>query len=101
MITAISQFPAIAKQYSEDLNSRDKGGALGTTIRGDDSPVLSADFENAVFTLPINTVSDPIRSPEGWHLIMVTKRQGLVDQSLKQLTAKLRASSKIHVFISN
>ncbi|HEX6959482.1 MAG TPA: SurA N-terminal domain-containing protein [Ferrovibrio sp.] len=34
---------------------------------------LPAAIATAIFDLPLNTVSDPIRSPFGWHLARVTK----------------------------
>jgi PPIC-type PPIASE domain len=89
-ITADQPFATIAKQFSEDVASRDNNGQLGVTVRGDDAPVYSADFQNTVFTLPVGQVSDPVRSTYGWHLILVTDRSGNIDLSLKDYTAQLR-----------
>jgi parvulin-like peptidyl-prolyl isomerase len=99
LITDPSTFATVAQQYSEDISSRDKGGALGITVRGDDAPVISTDFQNAIFSLPLNTVSDPVRSSFGWHLIMVTSRDGSVQESMKQFTADLTAKDKPHALI--
>jgi len=99
-ITDPSKFSDVAKQYSEDLSSRDKGGDIGSTSRGNDNPVyFSQDFENAIFSIPIGQVSDPVRSRYGWHIIIVDKRIGTVNASLKEFTLELRAKSKIHTFI--
>jgi len=98
-ITSVDQFGAIAKQYSEDVSSRDKDGQLGTTVRGSDSPVYSADFENAIFTMPLHQVSDPIRSPFGWHLVIVDTRTGTVDKSMKDYTQDLLNKAKWHIYI--
>jgi len=100
-VTDVTSFAAAAKQYSEDVSSRDKGGSLGITVRGDDKPVISADFQNAVFSLPVGQVSDPIKSSFGWHLILVTSREGSVDKSMKQYTLDLRATYKPKMFIGN
>ena len=94
-----AHFADAAKQYSEDLNSRDKGGLLGTTTHGDDQPVISADFENTVFSIPVGQISQPVRSTQGWHLILVDKREGTLNESLKQLTSELRKKGKIQAFI--
>jgi parvulin-like peptidyl-prolyl isomerase len=98
-ITNPSQFTDIAKQYSEDVASRDKGGELGTTVRGSDGPIYSKDFENTIFSIPLNTVSDPVRSPYGWHILIVDQRDGSVNKSLKDFTQDLRSTSKIRAFI--
>ena len=98
-ITTPDQFPEIAKQYSEDIASRDKGGDLGTTIRGTAASQFSQDFENAIFTLPINEVSQPIRTPFGWHLVQVEKRVGDVDKNIDDYTSTLRSSTHMKFFI--
>jgi len=46
-----------------------KGGSLGIFTRGQ----MVADFDKAVFALPKGKISDPVRSPFGWHLIRVDK----------------------------
>ncbi len=97
-ITDPTKFSDIAKQFSEDVASRDKGGDLGVTVRGDDAPVFSADFQNALFTLPVKTISDPIRSTYGWHIIMISSRAGTIQESMKQYTNELR-SSGVRTFI--
>jgi len=100
-ITSPDLFASVAREKSEDIASRDNGGEFGTTNRGDDTPILSADFENAIFTLPINVVSDPIRSPYGWHLVLVESRAGTIDMSKKAFTASLFADGHVHTFIGN
>lgn len=98
-ITDVSKFSDVAKEFSEDLGSRDKGGDLGTTPRGDVAKEFSQAFEDAIFSIPIGQVSDPVRSRHGWHLILVDKREGSVNQSLENYTADLHKKSVIRVFI--
>lgn len=100
-ITDVSKFGDFAKQYSEDQASRDKGGSLGTTGRSSDQPVYSADFENAIFTLPVGQISQPVRSPYGWHLILVQKREGNIDESLSQYTNELRHTYQVRSWLGN
>ena len=64
-ITSTSQFADIAKQYSDDVASRDTGGQLGTAVHGNDSAQYSPAFEQAIFSLPIDQLSDPVRSQYG------------------------------------
>ena len=63
-------FAAEAKQYSTDPGSKDKGGELGTFRRGQMVPA----FDKAAFSLPVGQVSEPVKSPFGYHIIQVESR---------------------------
>jgi peptidyl-prolyl cis-trans isomerase C len=91
------------KAETNDTNTRDKEGLRGTTIRGSDSPGTSAEFENAVFTQPLNTVSEPVPSSLGWHLVWVDSREGAVPLSMSGYAQQLRdqASIRLYLHVSN
>lgn len=61
-----ASFEAMAKKYSK-CPSGQNGGDLGYFERGQMVP----EFENAAFALPIGTVSNPVKTQFGWHLIKV------------------------------
>ncbi|MCC2625278.1 MAG: molecular chaperone SurA [Burkholderiales bacterium] len=61
-----SDFVKYAKQYSEDTSSIN-GGDLGWVSLGDTVPA----FEQTMLKTPIGTVSSPVRSPFGWHILQV------------------------------
>lgn len=63
-------FAALAQQYSIDPGSKAKGGSLGCFRSGQMVPA----FNHAAFTLPIGKVSQPVHSPFGYHIILVTSR---------------------------
>ncbi len=63
-------FAALAKAESDDAGSGAQGGDLGSFGRGRMVPV----FEQAAFTLPINEISQPVKSQFGYHLIQVQER---------------------------
>lgn len=63
-------FAAVARAESDDAGSGKNGGDLGSFGRGRMIP----EFENAVFTMPVGEVSQPIRTQFGYHLIQVQKR---------------------------
>ncbi len=65
-------FAAIARQESADSVSAERGGDLGEWTRGD----FAAAFDSAAFSMPLNTVSQPVLTEFGYHLIEVTKRDG-------------------------
>ncbi|MDX1497233.1 MAG: SurA N-terminal domain-containing protein [Salinisphaeraceae bacterium] len=60
-------FSELAKEASDDIGSADKGGDLGWISKG----VMVPEFEEALFSLEQDVVSEPVRSPFGWHLIRV------------------------------
>jgi peptidyl-prolyl cis-trans isomerase SurA len=65
-----ADFAELARLYSNDLSAA-KGGDLGWLYQGDTVP----DFERAMDGLKVGEVSQPIRSPFGWHLIQVLERR--------------------------
>lgn len=67
-LIAGGDFAALAKAESADPGSADQGGDLGYFARGS----MTAAFDEAAFSLPRNTLSEPIRTPFGFHLLEVT-----------------------------
>jgi peptidyl-prolyl cis-trans isomerase SurA len=65
-----AKFADQARLNSEDASST-KGGELGWVSPGDTVP----EFEQAMNKLKIGEVSQPVRSPFGWHLIVVEARR--------------------------
>ncbi len=63
-------FADVARRESADINSAADGGNLGTFGRGAMIPA----FEEAAFSLPVGTVSEPVQTGEGIHLIEVTRK---------------------------
>jgi peptidyl-prolyl cis-trans isomerase D len=67
-----ADFAEVARRESKDPGSRENGGDLGTFAKGQMVPA----FDAAAFSLPINQVSEPIRTQFGVHLIQVLERTG-------------------------
>jgi peptidyl-prolyl cis-trans isomerase SurA len=65
-----AKFDEQAKLNSED-GSAVKGGDLGWISPGDTVP----DFESTMNKLKIGELSQPVRTPFGWHLIVVEERR--------------------------
>ena len=63
-------FTQLARSNSEDT-SASKGGELGWISPGDTVP----EFERAMDALKPGQISEPVRSPFGWHLIQVQERR--------------------------
>lgn len=63
-------FAVIAQEFSEDENSRRKGGMLGKIRRGE----TIEDFEAIVFSLAPGTVSQPFPTRIGYHIVEVLNK---------------------------
>ena len=68
------EFGALALTRSADLATRDRAGDLGQLERRGD-PKISASFEEAASSLQLHALSEPVRTPLGWHIIKLTDRQ--------------------------
>jgi parvulin-like peptidyl-prolyl isomerase len=66
-IVAGADFADLAKQNSDDKGSGANGGDLGSFGKGQMVP----EFEKEAFVLPVGQVSQPVKSPFGYHLIKV------------------------------
>jgi foldase protein PrsA len=99
-------FAALAKQYSQDPGTKDKGGELGWFGPGQMVPA----FQNAAFALKPNQISAPVQTPFGWHVIQVEDTKPLTkdaavtqikkQQEQLQITpfmTQLRTSAKIEI----
>jgi foldase protein PrsA len=89
-LKAGQKFDALAKQYSTDPGSKDKGGELGDFRRGQMVPA----FDKYAFSGPIGEISPPIKSPFGYHIIQVESRtpgqKATVASATQQITDTLR-----------
>ncbi len=88
-------FAELAKSFSDDPDSKEKGGDLGFFSRDRIVPELA----DAAFLLKKDEVSSaPVRSPFGWHLLKLTDRQAAhpvtLAESRDQIRAFLEANKK-------
>ncbi len=66
------KFETLAKEFSMDPGSQKKGGELGWVKRGS----LLKNFEEKTFTIKTNTISEPIETEVGFHILEVFERKG-------------------------
>jgi peptidyl-prolyl cis-trans isomerase SurA len=64
-------FSAVAIAVSDDPGSAVEGGDLGWTGPG----VFVGEFETTLNNLEIGEISDPFKSPFGWHIVEVLERR--------------------------
>ena len=76
-VKAGNDFAALAKQHSTDPGSAPSGGDLGFFERGQ----MVGPFEQAAFALAPAQTSDLVESPFGYHIIKVTEKADIADDS--------------------
>ncbi|MEO5345010.1 MAG: peptidylprolyl isomerase [Magnetococcus sp. YQC-9] len=79
-----ADFREMAHKVSQDGSAKD-GGDLGWFGPG----MMVAPFEEAAFRLRPNELSHPVRTPFGWHLIVVEDRRELSPDSLEAQNREL------------
>ena len=70
LLRAGQSFATLAREYSIDPGTKDKGGELGFFRRGQMVPA----FDQVAFSLPVGQISQPVKSPFGYHIIQVEAR---------------------------
>lgn len=83
MVQGRESFEDLARIHSDDLSAA-RGGDLGWIYPGDTVP----EFERAMDSLSPGEISQPVRSPFGWHLIEVVERrvQDVSDERMRAAT---------------
>ncbi len=82
------QFAELATKYSQDPESAKKGGDLGSFGRG----MMVKPFDDAVFSMKVNEISNVVESDFGYHIIKLTKiigEGGGFDAMRPQIKAEL------------
>lgn len=69
-ISKLKEFQKFARKKSTCPSSQ-KGGDLGWFRKG----MMVREFDNAVWTIPLATTSEPVKSQFGYHLIWVHERE--------------------------
>jgi foldase protein PrsA len=70
-LKAGGSWDALAKQYSTDPSSKDKGGELGFFSKGQMVPA----FQDAAFGASVGQIVGPVKSPFGYHIIQVEEKK--------------------------
>jgi len=75
-------FETVMEEVSEDPG----GGVYPDTPQG----AMVPEFDKAMFEIDLNTVSDPIRTQFGWHILKVTDRSEAGTATLEEIEDRLR-----------
>ncbi|PUA29841.1 MAG: peptidylprolyl isomerase [Cellvibrio sp. 79] len=89
-LAAGEDFAKLAKDYSDDLGSKEQGGDLGFS-KGDAFP---AEFETALAALKIGQVSAPVKTDAGTHFIKLLAEKGAEPPSFDEQKASVEEQLK-------
>lgn len=92
------QFGEIAKQYSDDPGSAMRDGDLGFFGRG----VMVKSFEDKIFSMQLNEISDIVETDFGFHIIKLTaikeEKQATLEEVREQIEKKLKLEMVANIF---
>lgn len=82
-----ANFEDLAKKYSEDPGTKDKGGDLGWIVKGQ----TVAEFEKAAFSLPKGSISDLVKTQYGFHIIKIIDKETAHTKTFDEVKDSIRA----------
>jgi hypothetical protein len=84
----------LAAEYSDDPSTADTGGDLGDVSKG----TMVQEFEDSVFSLKLDEISQPIKTTYGYHVIQVTTineaKQYPLEEVKDDITSNLLSTKK-------
>lgn len=92
IIDGEKEFGDLAKDFSEDIGSKMSGGDLGWT----QPDTFVPEFANAVRTLDIGKLSEPVKTQFGWHIIEVVDRrqEDLTEEAIRGKARQMLTSRR-------
>jgi len=100
-LKAGADFGALAKKFSDDPGSKDKGGDLGYFARGSMVPA----FEKQAFDAKVGEVSAPVKTEFGYHIIQVEAKKPAATQTFDDVKSEIAqtiiARDRSHEAVAN
>jgi len=85
-----ADFAALAKQYSEDPGSKDKGGVYESVVRGQMVPA----FEQAAFNRKPMELGDLVKTEYGLHIVQVLEKQPAKVKPFEEVKTEIATERK-------
>ncbi len=76
----------LAKEYSTDPYGKQHAGNMGWLKEGSGMPAIEA----ALAALPDNTVSEPVQTQKGWHLVVIIDRRKARQMAFEQVEDRVQ-----------
>ena len=95
------KFEDLAKQFSEDKSSSEKGGVLNSFSSGE---LSSNEFEDVAFSLSKqNPISEPFESEYGWHIVKFIEKHPVktFEEMESELDAKIRKDDRSRLIVNS
>jgi peptidyl-prolyl cis-trans isomerase D len=84
------KFEDLAKKYSEDTQTKDKGGDLGWVMAGQTVPA----FEKAAFGTPKGATSDLVKTEFGFHILKVVDKETAHTKPFEEVKPQLLVNAR-------
>lgn len=84
------KFEDLAKKYSEDEQTKNKGGDLGWLMKGQ----TVAAFEKAAFSTPKGATSDLVKTEYGFHILKILDHEVARTRSFEEVKPELMVNAK-------
>lgn len=92
-------FGEVAKEYS-DCPSKSVGGSLGWFTKGK----MVKEFENAAFAQEKGTISSPVKTPFGYHIIRIDDKKTTVEELREDIIKAIKSDgmkTKINTYVES
>jgi parvulin-like peptidyl-prolyl isomerase len=87
-------FEAVAKEVSQDMRTKNRGGNAGLFARGKRTDLYGEAFEKQAFSLPLTTVSDVFQGKNGYYIIKVMEKKPQEQETFEEVKQRIERTLK-------
>jgi len=87
-------FEAVAKEVSQDMRTKNRGGNAGLFARGKRIDLYGEAFEKQAFSLPLTTVSDVFQGKNGYYIIKVMEKKPQEQETFEEVKQRIERTLK-------
>jgi len=87
----VKNFAELAGKYSTEPGAKERGGDVGTFTK----EKMVKEFSDAVFGMAVNTISDPVETQFGYHIIFKRAEETLKEYEVARVYIKTKSKTDI------